>query len=106
MLDSLKARVNQKSYQRGVHLGERIDPGDYLWPDDMNPLEGVLREATTGARNAPLLQYFRPTPTVEGKLAPRGSDAILSLDVNRAAQLSMLRPHYGLPVRRPQTTQG
>src|SRR5688500_16168090 len=27
ILDTLKSRQNQRSYQRGVHKGERIDPG-------------------------------------------------------------------------------
>lgn len=105
MFDSLKARVNQRSYQRGVHLGERIDPGDYLWPDEEAPLRGILREATTQLRHAPQLQYFQPTPVVEGKLAPRGSESILTLDQHRASQLAMLRPRYGVPVR-PAPYQG
>lgn len=106
MLDSLKARVNQRSYQRGVHLGERIDPGDYLWPEEMNPLDGVIAQATTGLRHAPALEFFMPTPTVEGSLAPRGSTSILTIDEHRAANLSMLRPKYGFPTRRNQQMQG
>jgi hypothetical protein len=106
VLDSLKARVNQRSYQRGVHLGERIDPGDYLWPEEYNPLDGIAREATTGLRAAPLAEYFAPTPTVEGKLAPRGVTSILTMDVHRASQLAQLRPTYGLPARRPMAMQG
>lgn len=100
VLDSLKARVNQRSYQRGVHLGERVDPGDYLFPDDMGPLSGIERQATTGLRNRPKLEYFLPTPTVEGKLAPRGATSILTIDQHRASQLSMLRPRFGYPTQR------
>lgn len=106
MLDSLKARVNQKAYQRGVHLGERIDPGDYLWPDDTNPLSGIQRQAITGQRYAPRLEYFQPTPTVDGNLAPRASESVLTIDQHRAEQLGMLRPKYGLPTRRVQSMQG
>lgn len=106
MLDSLKARVNQKSYQRGVHLGERIDPGDYLWPDDCGPLMGILRQETTGERYAPRLEYFQPTPTVDGHLAPRASESVLTIDQHRSEQLGMLKPKYGLPVGRKQSTQG
>lgn len=100
VLDSLKARVNQRSYQRGVHLGERIDPGDYLYPDEMGPLDGIIRQATTGLRNAPQLRFFTPTPTVEGKLAPRGATSILTLDEHRQKNLGMLMPRAGLPSRR------
>lgn len=106
VLDSLKARVNQRSYQRGVHLGERIDPGDYLYPEGMDPLMGIQRQATTGKRFAPALEYFQPTPTVDAHLAPRGSESIVTIDVHRSAQLAMLRPTYGFPPRRVQSTQG
>lgn len=106
VLDSLKARVNQRSYQRGVHLGERIDPGDYLWPDEQQPLRGVIQEATTGLRNAPSLEYFQPTPVVEGKMAPRGSESVLTIDQHRQSQLAQLRPTYGLPSSRKQSVQG
>lgn len=37
VLDSLKNRQNQRAYQRGVHKGERIDPGSYMWPEGMEP---------------------------------------------------------------------
>ena len=37
VLDSLKARQTQRGYQRGVHKGERIDPGQYRWPDNLKP---------------------------------------------------------------------
>ena len=45
MLDALKARQNQRSYQRGVHKGERIDMSDYSWPIEFHPLKGILRQA-------------------------------------------------------------
>lgn len=45
VLDSLKSRANQRSYQRGVHKGERIDPGDYMWPAEWNPETGVKNQA-------------------------------------------------------------
>lgn len=106
MLDGLKARVNQRSYQRGVHAGERIDPGDYLWPEETGPLEGIIRQATTGLRHAPALEFFAPTPVVEGKMAPRGSQSVLTIDAQRSSQLSMLKPSFGLPSRRPQPMQG
>lgn len=105
MLDSLKARVNQRSYSRGVHLGERIDPGDYLWPDELAPLSGIMRQASTDLRYAPELQYFIPTPQVEGANAPRGSESVMTMDTHRAAQLAMLRPGYGLPARRKMQPQ-
>jgi hypothetical protein len=106
VLDSLKARVNQRSYQRGVHLGERIDPGDYLWPDQQQPLRGVEQQATTGLRQAPSLQWWQPTPVVDSKMAPRGSESIVTIDQHRVSQLALLRPTYGMPSRRQQSYQG
>ena len=72
----------------------------------MNPLDGVIAEATTGLRHRPQLEYFQPTPTVEGKLAPRGSESVLTIDQHRSAQLSMLKPKFGFPSRRPVPVQG
>lgn len=37
VLDSLKSRQNQRGYQRGVHKGEKIDAGQYLWPQGLEP---------------------------------------------------------------------
>jgi hypothetical protein len=37
VLDSLKSRQTQRGYQRGVHKGERIDPGQYMWPSALKP---------------------------------------------------------------------
>jgi hypothetical protein len=37
VLDSLKGRQTQRGYQRGVHKGERIDPGEYMWPENLKP---------------------------------------------------------------------
>jgi hypothetical protein len=45
LLDSLKNRLTQRSYQRGVHKGERIDPGDYLWPGAWRPERGLQAES-------------------------------------------------------------
>jgi hypothetical protein len=45
LLDNLKSRQNQRSYVRGVHKGERIDPSDYLFPPDLQPDRGLVRES-------------------------------------------------------------
>lgn len=34
-------RNNARSYTRGVHKGSRIEPEDYYWPDDFNPMSGL-----------------------------------------------------------------
>ena len=30
------SRQNARQYSRGVHKGERQNPGDYIWPDEFN----------------------------------------------------------------------
>lgn len=45
VLDSLKARQTQRGYQRGVHKGERIDPGEYMWPENLKPDRRVKNTA-------------------------------------------------------------
>jgi hypothetical protein len=44
VLDSMKNRVGQRSYQRGVHRGERIDPSDYYYPEGFEPDRGLKRQ--------------------------------------------------------------
>lgn len=45
LMTRINSRQTQRSYQRGVHKGERIDPADYFWPDDFNPSTGLEYEA-------------------------------------------------------------
>jgi hypothetical protein len=58
VLGGIQSRVTQRSYQRGVHKGERIDPGDYVWPSTWNPETGISnqfkgRKTTALIENAP-----------------------------------------------------
>lgn len=72
VLDSLKNRQNQRGYQRGVHKGERIDPAQYLWPENLQPDRGLNKRnykladvdggvVYMGKRNAPQ-QQLAPAP--------------------------------------------
>ena len=45
VMQSIKGRLTQRSYQRGVHKGERVDPSDYFWDDNVNPEIGLKYEA-------------------------------------------------------------
>lgn len=42
-----RKRMNDRSYQRGVHAGDKVDPGDYKWPDagGVRPTAGLEYEA-------------------------------------------------------------
>jgi hypothetical protein len=37
------SRMNARQYSRGVHKGERINSGDYLWPDEFNLNTELIR---------------------------------------------------------------
>lgn len=45
LLNNIGNRNTQRSYQRGVHKGERIDPADYYWPDQFHPMTGLEYQA-------------------------------------------------------------
>jgi len=101
LLDSLKRNLNQRGYQRGVHKGERIDPGDYFWPDEFNPDAGLARTgaAMMGGGDDRLLYVARPAPTgtvtdrltLLGERLPRGAESI-ELDPRAVNNLNRLRP--------------
>lgn len=85
LLDSLKNRLNQRNYQRGVHKGEQTDPADYLWPAEFGLMTGIDRQATTGLRAAPLMTASEQI--AQGTL-PRGA---ASLAVNPYVQPDLAR---------------
>lgn len=64
------SRMNARQYSRGVHKGERINAGDYLWPDEFNKWTALqlqeqgLKFAPPGAEPVRLMR--------DGNYAPRG----------------------------------
>jgi hypothetical protein len=64
------SRMNARQYTRGVHKGERINAGDYLWPDEFNKWTALqlqeqgLKFAPPGADPVRLMR--------DGNYAPRG----------------------------------
>lgn len=94
VLDSVQSRVNQKSYQRGVHKGERIDPGDYVWPSQWSDETGIKNQLK--GRKTKLVQINTVLPvhlvndgkadipnTLQGQINPRRRD-----------QFARLRPQW------------
>ena len=43
LLDSVH-RQNHRSYSRGVHKGERINPGDYVFPEEFDLMTGIRNQ--------------------------------------------------------------
>ena len=65
LLDNLKNRQNQRSYQRGVHKGEKIDPSDYFFPREFSPQDGLARESQG---------VLVDTVVLSPRAAPKGAD--------------------------------
>lgn len=95
LLDSSKNRVNQRSYQRGVHKGERIDPSDYLWPLELQPDRGLRNEAR-GQRTS-FIESMAPAPHLvnDGK-ADTVAEQPYEVNVRRREQLSRMMPNYSV----------
>jgi hypothetical protein len=98
-LMSAVGRSNNRSYSRGVHKGERINPGDYLWPEEFNPMTGIQRQATGQTRYAPVgAEPVRLTN--DGKAGPRGIPRNLDrpqqelIDLQRQSMLKSLVPKW------------
>jgi hypothetical protein len=64
------SRNNARQYSRGVHKGERINPGDYIWPQEFNPMTGIIMESQGRKFSPPGAEPVRLTN--DGKVGPRG----------------------------------
>jgi len=106
LLDSIKSRVNQKSYQRGVHKGERIEPSMYFWPESINPMMGIQRQMAStldtsngvtvyrSVRNAPQVQLTPAPHLVNDGKANTMAEEPGQINERRQAMLAYLRPAW------------
>ena len=104
LLNSLKKSLNQRAYQRGVHKGERIDPGDYYWPDEYSNEAGIMRQMAAVPDDSTgvvvyLTQRSAPRGTLQERLTvlgarlPRGAE-LVSMDPRAVSNLDRLRPAW------------
>ena len=91
-------RTNTRSYSRGVHKGERINSGDYIWPEEFNLLTGLQLESR-GKKFAPT--GGMPTHLAnDGKMGPAGiprgtnSPDQPIMDMQRRSMLKSLAPPW------------
>ena len=97
LLNSVK-RQNHRSYSRGVHKGERINPGDYLWPEEFNLTTGLEMQAQGLKFAPPGAEPIRLTN--DGKAGPRGIPRGLDrpqqeqIDMQRRSMLKRLTPSW------------
>jgi hypothetical protein len=93
VLDGMKTRVNQRAYQRGVHKGERIDPGDYVWPTEWGAETGISNQfkgRKTNLVNLPV----QPTHLVNDGRSDIPNNVPPEMGPRRRAQLDRLRPAW------------
>jgi len=106
LLDSIKSRVNQKAYQRGVHKGERIEPSMYFWPEGLNDMSGIERQMKAArvnvnggvvyqaARNAPQVELLPAPHLVNDGKANTIATEPAQINARRQAMLAYLRPAW------------
>lgn len=102
VLNSLKVRVGQRSYQRGVHRGERIDSSDYYYPEGLDNMRGIARQMKASKDG----NVYRSKRNVENAMAapaphlPNDGKANMrstspqSLDKRRVDQMARMRPGW------------
>lgn len=106
LLDSVKARVNQKAYQRGVHKGERIDASQYFWSPEFSDQMGIQRQSkakqqlingvvvwVTPKSGQDLRLVPAPHLVNDGK-ANTVATAATTINVQRANALNYLKPAW------------
>lgn len=102
VLNSLKVRVGQRSYQRGVHRGERIDASDYYYPEGLDNMRGIARQMKASKKGNVYLSKrnvedasVMPAPHLpnDGKANMR-STSPMSLDKRRTDQMARMRPNW------------
>lgn len=92
-------RQNHRSYSRGVHKGERINQGDYLWPDEFNLMTGIVNQERGVKFAPPGAEPVRLTN--DGKVGPRGIpsglqriEGVADIDPQRRSLLKNLAPGW------------
>ena len=106
LLDSIKSRVNQKAYQRGVHKGERIEPSMYFWPEGINDMSGIERQMKAKlvningvnvyrtARSAPEVSLVPAPHLVNDGKANTIANEPAQINERRQAMLAYLKPAW------------
>lgn len=104
VLDSLKIRVGQRSYQRGVHRGERIDQSDYYYPEGLENTRGIARQMRAvrdghvyRSQRDVYVAQLAPAPHLpnDGKAGPTvKSDAPMQINQARQDQMARMKPAW------------
>lgn len=106
-----RSHQNRRNYERGIHVGARVDPQNYFWTEDFNPQSGLEAQAA-GVRFAPrgpqqevlhLANGGKPVvrgaqsildPMAAPPSAPQGASISSTPSPERTAALQRLLPRY------------
>lgn len=85
LLGAVQSRLTDRSYQRGVHKGERLGADSYYWTRDCNPDAGITRESMAQLADVEggiVMQVPRHVPqgNPTEKLTALGKRATFSVD--------------------------
>lgn len=107
ILAAVKNKLGDRSYQRGVHVGSKINPSDYAWPEWFNPQTSLELQAQgkkfspTGAPAERLAHMGKVPFTTPGELGRIAQQYDLAPDLAhpendsaRIASLSRFRPPW------------
>lgn len=87
------ARQNVRNYQRGIHVGARVEPQQYLWTESVYPEAGIEAQmrgekwSVTPVDDATFL-------TNDGKPMPRGGMSLRHYDEYLKSQYARLAPNW------------
>lgn len=95
LMNKVGSRLNDRSYQRGVHVGEHVDPNEYHWQGQVNMTSGIQNQmnARVNRLNGNTYDVPRQKPsgsTVE-RLVNLGKD-----DITDPAERDELYRQYGV----------
>lgn len=76
VMNQLTARANEKSYDRGVHKGERLDPSDYFLPPALALDSRLAQPAAPGEFPLQYVTRAAPRGTMNELLVARGSQSL------------------------------
>lgn len=86
-------RMTQRSYQRGVHVGARVEPQQYFWSEEVYPEAGLVAQSE-GRRFAPTGEYATHLMN-DGKPGPvRGSLSLTHYDEYLKSSYQKLAPNW------------
>jgi hypothetical protein len=82
LLGAVQGRMTDRSYQRGVHKGEKLGQDSYYWTADCNPDAGIARQSMAQLADQEGAVVFRtqrhvPTGDPVEKLTALGKSAAL-----------------------------